>query len=407
MLTRAEAKEKIKMFINNNKPVKTGIKLPIRTNQKFDVYAIPIDYLVPNVLNDRIAWKIREFEAENGRKLSVENQDDVNFVYKMIEDEHPEDNDNTIRDIARKGQQEHGVITNDGIIIDGNRRATLIRKLFNGMATRYGKDVEDFRYFETVVLSEDIEEDEIMALETSIQIGKDEKVGYNPINIYIKVDNFISKGVPIEKIVNYMAKDENDIKKRIEVFKLMNEYLETIGKPEHYTLLDGLEDQFISANGIFTKLDNKTYDASWNYTDADIADFKEVAFDYMRSRVEGKKFREVFLGRPNRTDGVFIKEDLWKDFYDRHQKIVDNAVLENEEDWKNLREQFTSNLKRTSGLLTEFNDEKSITSIIEGISIKVGNLEEMLKNKDEMSDEDLENLHSLEKRIYKIRTSYK
>jgi hypothetical protein len=113
MLSRAEAKIKIQECLKNN-PIRTGVKLPIRPGETFDVYKIPIEYLVPNLANDRIAWKIREFEAINNRKLSYESEEDINYVYELIEGEHPRENDKTLRDIAQKGQQLNGVITNDG-----------------------------------------------------------------------------------------------------------------------------------------------------------------------------------------------------------------------------------------------------------------------------------------------------
>lgn len=170
-ITREEAREKIKKIISEQTPIKTGQTLPIRSGTTFNVYLIPIEYLAPNVLNDRITWKIREWEAENGRKLSPNNQEDVEYVYDLIEKESPKDNDNTMKDLADKGQQVDGIITKEGIIIDGNRRATLLRKLFRGAASKYNKNLEDFRFFKAIVLSEDIDDKEIMALETRIQIG--------------------------------------------------------------------------------------------------------------------------------------------------------------------------------------------------------------------------------------------
>ena len=128
-ITREEAKIKIQNIVDNQQPVKTGITLPIRIGSTFDVYLIPLDYLAPNVLNDRIAWKTREWEAANHRKLSHDIQADIEYVYRLIEDETPKDNENTLKDLAEKGQQVDGIITKDGIIIDGNRRATLLRKL--------------------------------------------------------------------------------------------------------------------------------------------------------------------------------------------------------------------------------------------------------------------------------------
>lgn len=137
MLSRAEAKIKIQGCLKNN-PIRTGVKLPIRPGETFNVYKIPLEYLVPNLSNDRIAWKIREFEAVNNRKLSYESETDINYVYELIEGEHPKENERTLRDIAEKGQQLNGVITNEGKIIDGNRRVTLLRILgIKGKARDY------------------------------------------------------------------------------------------------------------------------------------------------------------------------------------------------------------------------------------------------------------------------------
>lgn len=406
MLSRSEAKQKIADYIRQHQPIKTGEKLPIKLGETFPVYRIPIEYLVPNVLNDRIAWRIREFEAENNRKLSVENQVDVDYVYKLIEEEHVNENDKTLRDIALKGQQQHGVITNDGIIIDGNRRATLIRLLFNGKAKEFNKNVEEFRYFETIVLADDVTPEEIMALETSLQIGEDIKVKYNAINIYIKIDNLIKAGYNVAQISQYMGEEESIIKQKISTFELMNVYLDAIGKPDHFTLLDGLEDQFIKTNAMFKKLDNKTYSANWNYTDVDVNNFKEVAFDYIRNKYEGKEYRDVLLGGTTKADGVFSDEKIWKDFYKNHEEIINNAVLENESDWKLLTRQLEGNLKRSYRLLTPILDDKNISSTIDTIASKVNGLEELIREKKELNETDIENIKNIEKRLYNIRKEF-
>lgn len=406
MLTRTEAKKKIAEFIETHKPIKTGEKLPIKIGETFPVYRIPLEYLVPNVLNDRIAWKIREFEAENNRKLSVENEIDVEYVFKLIEEEHISENERTLKDIALKGQQQHGVITNNGIIIDGNRRATLIRQLFKGKAKDFQKNVEEFRYFETIVLTDDVTPEEIMALETSLQIGEDIKVKYNAINIYIKIDNLIKAGYNVAQISQYMGDDEAEIKRKISTFELMNVYLDAIGKPDHFTLLDGLEDQFIKTNTMFKKLDNKTYGANWNYTDIDINNFKEVAFDYIRNKYEGKEYRDVLLGGTNKADGVFSDEKIWKDFYQKHQEIIENATLENESDWKLLSKQLEGNLKRSHRLLTPILDDKNISSTIETILSKVNGLEELIQEKQELKDTDIENMKLIERKLYNIRKEF-
>lgn len=200
MISREEAKEKLAQIKKDKKPVKTGATLPIRPKETFDVYAVPLEYLVPNVRNDRITWKIREYEAENNTKLDINNDADVEYLYNLIENDNKKANDNTLEDLAKHGQQVDGVITNTGIIIDGNRRATLIRKLFNGEASKYQKSVEDFRTFNAIILDGDIDEKEIMALETLLQIGSDKPVGYNRICLYLKVDNLLNVGYKYDQI---------------------------------------------------------------------------------------------------------------------------------------------------------------------------------------------------------------
>ena len=411
MITRAEAKKRIAEITSDpKKAIKSGQTLPIRKGETFDVFRIPIDYLIPNVFNDRITWKIREYEAENGRILDMNSADDVTFVYDLILKEHPADNERTKADLARNGQQVDGVITNEGVIIDGNRRATLLRALFNGEAEKYNQSVEDFRYFKAIVLPEDIDSKEVMALETMLQIGVDEKVSYNRICLYIKVDNLRKAGYTYSQIKQYMnLKSEKDVEDMESVFRLMEEYLETIGKPNYFTLLDGLEDQFLNTRLVFRRLDNGTYDAQWDYTPEDIADFKMVCYDYMRAKFEGKKYRETLVGRPNKSDGVFIEKKVWDKFLENHNNIIDANNPVSETDWHLLgkkRGKLEQNLNNASQQLKSVLNDKNVSKLIQEIRGKVDRLDELLEGMEEASLDDITSLRELSKAIYKIASKY-
>ena len=410
MITRAEAKAKIAQIQATQTPIKTGITLPIRKGDTFKVWRIPLALLVPNVFNDRITWKIREYEAENDRVLDMESDDDIELLYSMIMQEHPADNEKTKADLAKNGQQVDGVITNDGRIVDGNRRATLLRALFNGEADKYGQNVEDFRYFNAIVLPEDVDAKEIMALETMLQIGVDKKVDYNRICLYIKVDNLIKAGYTYAQIKQYMGlKSENDVENMANIFKLMEEYLVAIGKPNRFTLLDGLEDQFINTRTVFKKLDNGTYDANWEYTPSDVASFKMVCYDYMRSKFEGKKYRDVLVGKPNKTNGVFIEKSVWDEFLEHHDSIVDSNDPESEDDWKYLGKRggkLDQNLNNAVQKLDSVLKDKDITKLIREINVKVDRLEELVANADEVSADDIESMKALSKSLYKIYSKF-
>ena len=411
MISRDEAKAKIAQITNNkDNAIKTGQTLPIRKGETFNVYRIPIEYLVPNILNDRITWKIREFEAANNRMLSIESDDDVTYLYELIMNEHPADNERTKADLAKHGQQVDGVITNNGIIIDGNRRATLLRELFNGEADKYGQSVEDFRYFNAIVLPENISDKEIMALETMLQIGADKPVEYNRICLYIKVDNLLKAGYTHPQIKQYMGlKSDKEVEEMESTFKLMLEYLEAIGKPNHFTLLNGLEDQFLNTKTVFKRLDNGTYSAEWEYTPEDIVEFKTVCYDYMRAKFEGKKYRDVLVGKSHKSNGVFIEKRVWEDFLDHHNKILDKNDPVAEADWQMLGRkggQFEQNLNNAAQKLVSVINDKNVSKLIREVQFKVNRIDELLSEMDEVSVADIASLKELSKLLYRITSRY-
>ena len=103
------------------------------------------------------------------------------------------------------------MITTDGVIIDGNRRTMLLNR------------IAKFDYLKTIVLPVSSTDDplEIERLETSFQMGSDEKLSYNPIEKYIKsktllekltngIDS-ISKESAIKKIADWMQEKNKKI----------------------------------------------------------------------------------------------------------------------------------------------------------------------------------------------------
>jgi hypothetical protein len=406
--SRLEAKERIKEIIASGKPIKTGLKIPIRYNKSFNSYSLPIDILVPNVKNDRIASQVREYESINHLKLSHDNEEHVNYVFELLENEKKSENEATLKDLADKGQMVDAIITKDGVVIDGNRRFTLLRKLFHGEATKFKQPVERFRFINAIILEEDIQDNEILALETQIQIGENRKVDYNPINIYIKVDNLLKAGYNESMIASYMNVEISEVKDKIAVFRVMNDYLNFINKVDHYTLLDGLEDQFIKTKNLFRKLDNNSYQVDWNYTDDDITNFKGVCYDYLRSKFEGKKYRDLLIGGTNKADGVFMDEKVWKDFYVAHEKTLRDLSLINEEDWKSQQvvSTFEGNLKRAQKALEDKKIDKNISTLIDVIDQKISNLSALLDEINDLGANDYSKLANLSKKVFELKKKF-
>ena len=70
-------------------------------------------------------------------------------IKDWIFEQNPIKNRETIKDIKEKGQQTPGLITADGLIINGNRRFTLIQKIYDET-----KETTKFANFRTVILDE-------------------------------------------------------------------------------------------------------------------------------------------------------------------------------------------------------------------------------------------------------------
>ena len=189
----------------------------------------------------------------------------------------------------------------------------------------------------------------------------------------------------------------------------MLEYLEAIGKPSHFTLLDGLEDQFLNTKTVFKRLDNGTYSAEWEYTPEDVVEFKTVCYDYMRAKFEGKKYRDVLVGKPNKSNGVFIEKSVWEEFLDHHNGILDKNDPVTEADWQLLGKKggkLDQNLNNASQKLVTVLNDKNVSKLIREVQIKVDRIEELLSKMEEVSAEDIDNLKELSKTIYKITSQY-
>lgn len=128
-------------------------------------YDIPVECLIFNQYNGRIGTFVKTHEkqyesidssTDEGEKLIFD------FLWKSKESRNKE----TLSDIKDKGQLEIGIITKDGVIIDGNRRCMLLKKIAQ-------EEHSSPTYFHAVVLDDKLEDNprEIRKLETIYQMG--------------------------------------------------------------------------------------------------------------------------------------------------------------------------------------------------------------------------------------------
>ena len=110
--------------ITHNQVFGEGRRLRYKGETKeFKIFEIPMEALIYNVQNGRIGSLVKTFEHSYG-VLDPEKQEDSLTIAQMLYDSNEIANKKTRADIAKCGQMEAGIITADGILVDGNRRAS-------------------------------------------------------------------------------------------------------------------------------------------------------------------------------------------------------------------------------------------------------------------------------------------
>lgn len=109
----------------------TGIPLRYKGSTRTEiVWRIPLDYLIYNKYNGRIGSDVLSYERQNG-DLNAELDTDRAIIEKFLYESKVDRNRTTMDSLLKNGQQRYGIVTSDGIIVDGNRRAMLLNRLFH------------------------------------------------------------------------------------------------------------------------------------------------------------------------------------------------------------------------------------------------------------------------------------
>ncbi|HCW3604096.1 TPA: ParB N-terminal domain-containing protein [Staphylococcus aureus] len=224
-------------IINKDELIKTDLVTRLTVDgitDTYDVYKIKLDKLYYNDQNDRIATWISRYKADNHlESFDLSNIEEYNkIIANFIKESDEKAFKKTRNNIKALGQTEPAVILRDGRIIDGNRRFTCLRDL--------AKEDLKFNYLDAIIISKDIQNSkkEIKLLELYLQHGREERVGYNPIDRLVGVYNDVIKNqlITIDEYAKNTEQTTSEVKKMVDRASLMVEFLEFIDMPEHYYL---------------------------------------------------------------------------------------------------------------------------------------------------------------------------
>ena len=358
----------------------TGKRLLYRgQTQEFRIVNIPMEYLVLNVENGRIASLVKSFEKERG-PLNPENQTDAEILAGFLYEAHDKQNDRTRADIAKNGQLEAGIITSDGIIVDGNRRFSLMWAIAHDPKSTPDEKAR-CSMFRTVVLPEDADEKEILRLETSFQMGADEKVGYNAIEKYLHARDMKEQGFSVKDISEYMGYSKtSEVDMLLEVMELIDEYLDWCDCSGIYTRLPrGFEDDLQKLNTACKKIRNGSIGWIQEGKQLEVEnDLKSLSYDYIRLNMksdDGFDFRAI----GSTSSGNFLAdENIWKQIVVDWQGVVDNVEEDSIDEVLN-RSKGLNDTKR----LLDNRDIKWREKVKEGLKDAFQNAMNIVENKKE------------------------
>ena len=196
-------------------------------------------------------------------------------------------------DLKERGQKEPAVVTTDGVLINGNRRAAALRQLW------LDNRVDKFRSIRAIVLPEDAMPAEMVDLETELQVSKDYWEEYSWVNEALLIEEiFESSDKKWDVVAKRMRLKKEDVQEQYEKLQLLHE-LVALSKGQKY-LAD-----FVDNNSAFREL--AIYIRGKSTQDA--APARTV---YFLGTLAGTNYRD--LRHLRRDDAVeFVRDEFSKD----------------------------------------------------------------------------------------------
>lgn len=220
------------------------------------VYKLLIAYLFYNIRNGRFAAEYIELAKREGGDLQPEKPEDAIKIKRMLLDLDPIETKRTYDDIKIRGQWNCGVITEDGYVVDGNRRMSIISELYADTGQ------EEWKYLLVARLDEPISAEDLWKLEAGAQLGKDEIVRYGPVNELLKLKEGIDAGLSKKEIVKtlYGYEKEEEIDEKLDRLDLIEQYLKFFGILKKYSKVKNRVEHFINLQNILVECREQQYD---------------------------------------------------------------------------------------------------------------------------------------------------
>lgn len=271
MKTQREAA--IDAYIKQHPEAKVPGTLPVAVHgevKQREVFRLPMRLLIFNLTNGRFAAELLDKEKTGKRKLDPTTRDDAKVIRQFLLEQNPGETAALKEDMKKNGQLEAGIITFDGAVINANRRMAILQLL----AEETGN--ESYEYLTVARLPRGVDGKDLWRIEAKLQFGRDFRLEYGPVNELLKIRTGRQSGLSAKQISQALIGrySERQIEEKLKILKLIESYLEFIGKPLNYKTI-----QEVRVTEHFNSLQNSVMSPLANSVRrADIPKLIEVAF---------------------------------------------------------------------------------------------------------------------------------
>lgn len=367
-----------------------------------DVYKVDISTLYYNDENGRIATFIAEYKSKSDIAINELSFDEYNeTIMQFIIDSKKDKYKTTKEDIKKNGQLRVGIILDDGRVIDGNRRFTCLRELYNETAD------EKYQYFECVILKVPTtlnDKKMIKSLELKYQFGEDDRVDYNAIDKLVDVYNLLVGPNRIFSAKEYCDRVNNqiklnDVKRMMVKAEVMYDYLDFIGMKERYDIardykLDGPIQEIANLKSSLSDFEwNEVkpimYKAMKDATGDRTREVRSIIKVYKNSPSEFEKIRNNFLN-------IEFKQEQIK-----HSQLENSQVVAQKEELSDLKAEYKELVKDSIAKTGIDMARKKQNELLKGVVKKMSEIDKIsLKHlPEDLKKEFMQYLNQLEMEI--------
>lgn len=213
----------------------------VREEKILPVAEVPIDWVRFSTINHRIrAQQMRESVIQGNPNLYLEDplgeeaQQSTYILLSQIRDFNE-----LKEDLRKRGQVDLAVVTADGVLINGNRRAAALRTLWQ--KNRYDRA----RYIRCMVLPEDATPEEILDLETELQVAKEFREKYTWVNEALMIEDLYKKSNNnFETVANQMRENVSYVRRKYDMIQHVRKIVTKSKGNRDYTEFENKETHF-------------------------------------------------------------------------------------------------------------------------------------------------------------------